>query len=292
MTKKRLLILTSNVNDPNPLALAEACEQANIQVTVAQYADLQFVFMEPDVQVTISDAVSLFDYDYYILRGAGTDKNEFMIHRGILASILKQKSKRVLNGEYYHHFCGGTNKLQQLWVLLCAGVPVVDSKMYGKVEFLHKDLRDGLQVVKAIYGSHGVGVHFVKTKNDIQKILTKRSIQTLLFQPLLPNAVDYRVIVIGKQVIGVMRREASEGGRLTNISAGGVPYKEELTEEMERIALKACEALGLEYAGVDLMRDVDGRLRVLETNSAAEFRGFVESTRINVPKMLVEHLIE
>jgi ribosomal protein S6--L-glutamate ligase len=65
---------------------------------------------------------------------------------------------------------------------------------------------------------------------------------------------DVRVLVVGKEVLGAMKRIVPEGDFRSNASLGANAEKVEMTSEMEEVALKAANVMGYDVAGVDLMR--------------------------------------
>ena len=69
---------------------------------------------------------------------------------------------------------------------------------------------------------------------------------------------------------------------ITNIKQGGTPEPLLPDREMAELALRAAAAVGAGYAGVDLLRDRDGRLWVLEVNSMPAWRGLQRVADVNV----------
>jgi len=63
--------------------------------------------------------------------------------------------------------------------------------------------------------------------------------------------------------------------------------------ELEEISLKSVEVLGLDYAGIDIIEDMDeGGYKIIEVNAAPLWNGFMSATNINPAKYIVEYLIE
>jgi glutathione synthase/RimK-type ligase-like ATP-grasp enzyme len=57
------------------------------------------------------------------------------------------------------------------------------------------------------------------------------------------------------------------------------------------LALRAAEAVGAEYAGVDLLPARDGTVYVLEVNGIPGWRGLQEATSVDVAAAIVEHVV-
>jgi ribosomal protein S6--L-glutamate ligase len=100
---------------------------------------------------------------------------------------------------------------------------------------------------------------------------------------------DYRVFVVGNEVIATMLRTAPEGEFRTNIHRGGQGHPVELPREIKKLAVKAAQVLGLEIAGVDLMIDRSGPL-ILEVNSSPGFEGIEKATRLNIAGAMMKHI--
>ena len=100
---------------------------------------------------------------------------------------------------------------------------------------------------------------------------------------------DLRILVLGGEVLGAIHRIAMNGDWRSNVARGGAVKKAELNPELEELALKASSAIGGEFIGIDVFEE-DGEYLVNEVNGVPEFKGFMEATRIDVPKILAEYV--
>jgi len=89
-------------------------------------------------------------------------------------------------------------------------------------------------------------------------------------------------------VLGAMRRSATGKEFRSNYSLGGRVEKWELSETDRNLAEKVAKVCGLDYCGVDIMKDEEGNSYVLEVNRQCQFKGFEESTGINVAREVVK----
>jgi hypothetical protein len=84
-----------------------------------------------------------------------------------------------------------------------------------------------------------------------------------------------------------MERTAAKGELRANLSQGGSGRKITLSEADQETAVKAAKACGLEVAGVDLMKDPEGRTFVIEVNSNYGYQ--VETiTKVDISTPLIE----
>jgi glutathione synthase/RimK-type ligase-like ATP-grasp enzyme len=87
-----------------------------------------------------------------------------------------------------------------------------------------------------------------------------------------------------------MERRSCAGEWRTNVARGGSATAVVLSREQEQLALRAVEAVGADYAGVDLLPSHDGAVYVLEVNSIPGWRALQGTTSIDVAGAIVRHL--
>ncbi len=149
-------------------------------------------------------------------------------------------------------------------------------------------------VVKPLFGSLGAGITRLTDRDIAYRVFRAlESTQSVFYlQEYIPHGnEDVRVFVVGGEVVASMRRVGA--GWKTNISSGATPEPYEPSGEEVETSLRAAEALGLEYTGVDLMRsDVDGTLYTLEVNSTPGWEGLQKVTSTDIAERLIEHVFE
>ena len=98
-----------------------------------------------------------------------------------------------------------------------------------------------------------------------------------------------RCFVIGKRVVAAMERTSSPGEFRSNLHRGGSAQLTKLSPAERRTAVKAAQTMGLDVAGVDLIRSSRGPL-VLEVNSSTGLRGIEEATGGKVAGKIVKYI--
>lgn len=151
--------------------------------------------------------------------------------------------------------------------------------------------RLGDVVVKPLFGSMGLGM--VRVSDEELAWRAFRTIEEIRGVYYLQRAVDHegrdiRAFVLGGRVLGAIERRAR--GWRTNLARGGRARAVEVTPEWSALALRAAQAVGAEYAGVDLLPARDGTAYVLEVNGIPGWEGFQRATGIDVAGALVDHL--
>lgn len=148
-------------------------------------------------------------------------------------------------------------------------------------------------VVKLIEGTQGVGVVLAETKKAAQSVIEAfRGLKAdILVQQFIEEAGgrDVRCFVVGNKVIAAMERTGAPGDFRSNLHRGGSAEVTKLTAEERRTALRSAKVLGLNVAGVDLLRSDRGPL-VMEVNSSPGLEGIEYSTGIDVAGSIIEFL--
>jgi tetrahydromethanopterin:alpha-L-glutamate ligase len=142
-------------------------------------------------------------------------------------------------------------------------------------------------VIKPLFGSQGAGVRLVgKAKLPLPMDAFVDGIFYL--QEFIEAPSDYRVFVLNNQVVAAMKRTGETW--LHNVAQGAVCEKCEESDVLA-IALQASSVLEIVYCGVDVIRDEDGKLFVLEVNSIPAWRGLQSVTETNIAQILVDDFL-
>ena len=162
-----------------------------------------------------------------------------------------------------------------------ADVPIPDALMALSGERLNDARKQfGEQAVyKTAIGTHGGGAWKVDLDDPVNPRVGDRQAFLQRFVDSPGDARDARVYVVDGEIIGAMYRHAPEGEWRTNVSLGSEVRDAtgDLPEEATEMAVRAADAVGLDYAGVDLIENGEGWV-VLETNPTAGFRGLYRAT--------------
>ena len=167
---------------------------------------------------------------------------------------------------------------------------LVTEDFYTALEFCREM---GDVVIKPLFGSEGKGMVRISDDETAYRVLRAWELNRYVYyiQEYVPHfQEDIRAFVIGGKVAATMRRISN--GWKTNYSRGAEVTPVELSGEMGEMALKAVQVIGLDYAGVDLMKSEDGRTYVTEINSIPGWQGLQKITREDIPGRIVDHVLE
>ncbi|MEO8160329.1 MAG: 30S ribosomal protein S6--L-glutamate ligase [Arenimonas sp.] len=148
-------------------------------------------------------------------------------------------------------------------------------------------------VIKLIEGSQGNGVVLAERLSASRSVIEafRGLYANFLVQEFIAEAggADIRCFVVGERVLASMHRQAEPGEFRSNLHRGGQASAVRLTAAEKKTALRAAKVLGLEVAGVDLLRSRSGPL-VLEVNSSPGLEGIEGATGVDVAGAIIDHV--
>lgn len=148
-------------------------------------------------------------------------------------------------------------------------------------------------IIKLLEGSQGKGVILAETPNATSSIVDSfhRLRAPFLVQQYIEEAkgFDIRCLVIDGQVVAAMKRQAQGDEFRANLHRGGKAVEVDITREENDMALKAAEVMGLQVAGVDILRTPKQSM-VLEVNSSPGLRGIEHASGKDIAGKMIEFI--
>lgn len=148
-------------------------------------------------------------------------------------------------------------------------------------------------VVKVLASTQGNGVVLAETRKAAESLINAfRGLEAdFLVQEFIKEAggADIRCFVIGDKVVAAMKRSAAPGEFRSNLHRGGTAEVIKLRPDERKLATKAAQVMGLDVAGVDLIRSAHGPL-VLEVNSSPGLEGIEKATGKDIAGAIIEHV--
>lgn len=276
---KTLLITNYSPNFKTSVSLVNSAKRYGLAVkniyTMNTFSELDKRNVLQDVDYAIHrDINKLPSNDFYI--------NQIPINARQLNKEFMLKYVRYDKAIAYSH-------------LSLSGTPLIPSLYsFNNLEF--KDVCDYFNenrfLVKPRSSSLGKGISLIQSQKELDVYYSMFKAYECIFQKYIPIGWDIRVLIIGKKVIGAMKRNKSNKDTLvTNISQGGIGEQFILSPEVERLALDVASTLSLEYAGVDILFDSNNNPYIIEVNASPQFDGFNKTFNTQVEDLLLEYLI-
>jgi ribosomal protein S6--L-glutamate ligase len=188
------------------------------------------------------------------------------------------------------------DKLRSLQLLARKGVglPVTGfAHSPDDVQDLIKMVGGAPLVIKLLEGTQGIGVVLAETQKAgesvIEAFMGLRA--NILVQEFIKEAggADIRCLVIGEKVVASMRRQAKEGEFRSNLHRGGTAELIRITPEERSTAVRAARIMGLNVAGVDILRSNHGPV-VMEVNSSPGLEGIEAATGKDIAGQIVDFI--
>ncbi len=188
------------------------------------------------------------------------------------------------------------NKFQTMQILSSKGLPIIKTVMIHELESLDlvlEQIGDFPVVAKTIYGNDGKGVAIFESKRSLQsglELMLDNQVQAehvLIQEFIKTDNKDYRLFVVGDEVVATMERTAAEGDFRANLSSGGSARNVELSDDIKELAVKASKALDMDISGVDILLSEDGPV-ICEVNPRPGFK-IKDITGVDVAEKIIMH---
>jgi RimK family alpha-L-glutamate ligase len=197
------------------------------------------------------------------------------------------------------------DKLLTTLDLARAGIPVVPTAAFDEPAGGElAALGPGSLVVKPARGIRGEGIRAFGSAEALVSAWQLRGARPgapgyhaerehYLAQPLIGGGgQDIRAYVVAGNCVALMRRVARPGEIRANLAQGATGSPLPASHLAGQIAVAALRACRLEFGGVDMVEDADGRIRVLEVDAWAGFAGITDVTGADVAGAILDHAAE
>jgi len=145
-------------------------------------------------------------------------------------------------------------------------------------------------VIKLLEGTQGIGVVLAENKKAAESVIEAffGLNANILVQEFIKEAggADIRCLVVDGKVVAAMKRQGKEGEFRSNLHRGGSAEVVRITPEERSTAVRAAAIMGLNVAGVDLLRSNHGPV-VMEVNSSPGLEGIENATGKDVAGMII-----
>lgn len=167
--------------------------------------------------------------------------------------------------------------------------------LYNNFDFLdkaEKELRYPM-IIKEVYGSFGQQVYLAKSREEAVSIIKSLGYKDFIMQEFIETSYgrDIRINVVGGKVVSAMGRVNPNDFR-SNITNGGTITKVSITDDQADLAIKASKAIGLDFAGIDVLYGVNNEPIICEVNSNPHFKSSLECTGIDLSEEIIKYILE
>jgi len=150
-------------------------------------------------------------------------------------------------------------------------------------------------VLKPAVGSWGRLLSKVNDRDAAETILEHKTVlgsyhHSIFFiqKYVRKKGRDIRAFVVGDECVAAIYR--TSGHWITNTARGAVASNCPVTPELAELSVNAAGAVGGGVLAVDVMESDDGLL-VNEVNYTMEFRNSIDTTGVNIPDKVIDHVL-
>jgi RimK family alpha-L-glutamate ligase len=280
--------------------ICRALEERGHQATLFPYQTLVAGIALPvrsgaDLQVG-GEHASILSADAVLARIIPDGSLEQIIYRVDALHWIEDRGVVVMNSPRAIERC--VDKFYTTALLHDAGLPTPATIVCERAEEAMPAIRAMLAggsdvIIKPLFGSMGHGMVRVGDPDVAFRVV--RPLEQMRAVFYLQQAIDHRgrdvrVFVVGGRVLGAIERTAPVADWRTNVARGGAARQIELPSTWEELAVRAVQAVGADYAGVDLLPGPDDGVFVLEVNGIPGWQGLQQATGIDVAGAIVQQL--
>jgi [lysine-biosynthesis-protein LysW]---L-2-aminoadipate ligase len=277
----RLAILTSRIRVEEKL-LIDALKDRAIAFDIIDDGELLLDLSHPDERWRAYDAV--------LCRSMSQSRGLAVLH------ILEYWGVRVYNSTTVTATCN--DKLLTTLALLRAGIPTPRTLLaFDPQESIRGIEMLGYPVVlKPITGSWGRLLARINDRDAAEAVLehqeTLGSYQHHIHyvqEHIAKPQRDIRAFVVGSRTICAIYRTSEHW--VTNTARGAVASNCPVTPELDRLCVRAAQAVGGGILAIDLLEDPQRGLLISEINATMEFRNSIAPTGVDIPNEMLEYVL-
>ena len=283
-------ILSRNRNLYSTKRLVEAAETRGHDVRVVDYLRCYMNITSRKPKVIFAGEELKFDAVIPRIGASRTFYGTAVVRQFEVMNVLTANESQAITRS--------RDKLRSLQLLARAGVglPVTGFASSTKdIDGLLEVVGGAPLIIKLLEGTQGVGVVLAETQKAAESVIGafQQLNANILVQQFVKEAkgADIRAFVVGGKVIAAMMRQAAEGEFRSNLHQGGSATKVKISPKERATAVKAAKIMGLDVAGVDMLRGNDGPV-VMEVNSSPGLEGIEKTSDIDVGEKIIMHLEE
>lgn len=293
---KILIIVGGPVRKLDPFL--KPAQALGLNITFASFSDLTFSSNESssDFHLKVSGR-DLASFDLIYLRMVGKRLED----ASLLASYARDHKIKLIDRLYQdaHLLPSSIAKSKEMKALIQSHLPLPQT-YFANLKLLQKNASQIFKfpfVIKSTSGKKARDVWFVQSSSQLNLIIAKlkprQSAGDRFFaQKLIPASQRLRVFVLGDQALAAITQPTKYPKKvLNNPEYVGDKGQIKLTKELSTLAVRAAQALSLDIAGVDFLKDDrTGQLYLIEANAAPSWKLINKYCGLNIETEILKYL--
>ena len=268
--------------------LVRAAKKRGHQVKLVAINELVFILKDKQLKICYNRR-DVSEYDICLVRGIFP----WVSQAETLAKYMVRHGKKVVDRELATKVYA-IDKVFTQAALNYHGLPCIDTYYFPDLQ-QYKKIRIKFEypvMLKDLHGMKCRNIFIIKNKTELERKLREIELDHFFIQKLIHTDFHYRIMVVGKKILGAMKHYSFEFCHKNELVTGKArtAFPADLTPQLKKIALKTVKAANVDIAGIDLLFDEAGEPYIIEVNRAPNFTRFMEVTKIDVPKEIIKYL--
>ena len=243
-----------------------------------------------DIQLTFAEELSLLIDDGQLSVYSGRMKihPDFVINRSRNSQIslhFELMGCRVYNNSQVTDICNNKAKTHQM--INSHGIKSVKTLISFKNE---QTLLNFPVILKTNSGHGGKEVFKANTRAELDEHLKTFDAYEVIQQEMCDNpGVDIRVFVLGKEIIGAIKRSSSNSFK-SNFSLGGQAERYSLSQSQQKLVKKIINILDIDFVGIDFLLNQNGEFLFNEIEDVVGTRTLYQHYEYDVVQKYLEYI--
>jgi tetrahydromethanopterin:alpha-L-glutamate ligase len=170
---------------------------------------------------------------------------------------------------------------------------ICESRQQAQSRILKETMAGHMLVIKPMFGSQGKGVRRLDSNSPLPLPMEEHVDGLYYLQRFIDSGAgawhDHRVFVIADKAVGAMKRCGN--GWISNVAQGASCEFLSINSDIAELAVAAARAVDIDYCGVDIIRDCEDRLYVLEINGIPAWKGLQSVIETDIAQALVNDFV-
>lgn len=287
------ILIANDSSDPRAKGLAGRLRRRGAVVTTAPLASIGFDSERPE-----GLAIPGFEHglpDAVLVRSIAAGSFEAVTRRLGVLHALSRLGVPVWNSAQAIERC--VDKSMTTFLIKNAGLPTpptftVEGRASAEA-VATRELSQGPLVLKPLFGAQGRGIRLIR---NIAELPGEDGVNGVYYlQHYVPRDGppfrDFRIFVCAGRAVAMMSRRGTDW--ITNVNRGAIPepVSGHDEDELAAMAIRAADAVGADFAGVDIVPTQNGSFSVLEVNSMPAWSGLQSVVAVNIADAIAEALL-
>lgn len=284
--------------------IVEAAKKLGAEVTNIPKGKLISTLIDGKVSFHC-EGINIDEQDAFIFRGITgmidpktQERTRIFPQIVLFAHYLKQMGKVVFD-EFLLQPDPSYTKYSNAVKLSAAGIPNINTWVFMKTEEVldHIDQLPFPILLKPANSAQGKGIYKYDDKESFIAYLKDKSTPIVfypnLLQEYIPNDGDFRVVVLGDKVVVALKKHREEENVVANMSQGNVATVVDSDKDLEELAIRTAQVLGMELAGIDIIEDkTTGKRYILEANLSPQIYYSTLFSNKDIGEEIIRFIIE